>query len=355
MNKKTVLIHGAINTSNFGDVLFAKLFYDMVLNKGDTPVFLTKGPYGISDFNIRELDFYEGGTSISPYMADELILMSGGYFGDNTPGLLSSINRWFRYFKIGLIFVIKKKKIYILGVGGAPLYSWFNRLSAKIIMNHAEKITVRDDDTSKYFSQIGVRKSIHVTADTALAISKDTIPELDELNELNEFKNNRKSILIHLTGIKDKDDQIGNRIIPGVSKFLSENSNYCVILTYDNVIDREIESSLAYRLLKQYNPYIYSYRSAIQLCSLIKEMGIVVTTKLHVGIIGCNFGCSVLSFPMHLHKTARFYELIGAKERCYEFSKIGDGDVYNRLIRYCNSPIHVPNELRRLALENLRY
>ena len=43
-----LLLHGAINLSNFGDYLFAKIFYDYIKDRGQDVDFYTHPQYGIS-------------------------------------------------------------------------------------------------------------------------------------------------------------------------------------------------------------------------------------------------------------------------------------------------------------------
>ena len=357
LSSRIVLLHGAVNTSNFGDVLFVKMFYESVIKRGDVPVFITKGPYRISDFNIGELSLDENDPAFhtSVNKADILIMISGGYFGDNTRGILSASRRWLRYFSIGLLFALRKKEILILGVGGAPLYNWFNRLSARIIMNRANKICVRDEDTAAYFEKIGVVKPIKITADTALAITAANLPALEDEMAVNCFINGRKAILLHLTGISKQDEDINRVIIPELIAFLKKEKDTCIFLTYDNQIKRKIEDTSVFSSLKEYDPYVYDYHSAMQLCSLLNRMDTIITTKLHVGIIGCSLGKSVLSFPMHKHKTKRFYDRIGYSERCRSFFELKEGSVISFLEHYHCLPISVPAEIRKAALENLSY
>lgn len=354
--KRRILIHGAVNTSNFGDVLFAKIFYEQVKAQGDEPIFIDKKPFGISNFNMSELS-YQSPEKVRIRDIDILIFMSGGYFGDNKSDFYLSIVRWMRYFSVGLQFVCMRKKIYVLGVGGAPLYSWFNRVSAKIILNHSEKVTVRDRDTRVYFEKIGVKNKIVETVDTALTINAEKLPVLEDNELIDLFIDNRKTILLHLTGIRESDEKIAHYIVPGLARFLDENDNACLLLSYDNEINRRIEETPVYQCLKKYEPYVYNYHSAMQFCSLINKADTIITTKLHVGIVGACLEKSVISFPLHRHKTIRFYEKIGFQERCIPFDglKADESLVYRMLEKFNCMPIIIPDEVKALAYKNLEY
>lgn len=353
-NQKIVLIHGAVNTSNFGDVLFAYKFYNTLLTDGYKPIFVENGKYGISEFNVKELGYIK--TGIDWHKADELVYMSGGYFGDNNRSLISSLRRWDRYFRIGLYFVIKKKPIYIAGIGGGPLYSWFNRISARIIMNSAQRITVRDDETKDYFVSEGVTAPIYVTADTALTFESEHIPPLiqDETKRLSMNSDNKKVILLHLTGSNSKDALIAERIVPGIKKYLEEDHAAELVLCYDNETKHAISEGCVYKELVGYPIIVYNYSSALQMCALIKKVDTVVTTKLHMGILGATFGKSVISFPMHRFKTIRFYQSIGQADRCVPFDDVTPQRTYDMLMKYADKPISIDPSIKEKARNNLR-
>lgn len=354
--KYNVLIHGAINTSNFGDVLFINIFYKAIKkNKKLNPIFIGEGKYSLSDFNRKELKYYNKVSKKEAEHADILVYMSGGYFGDDNKSFIKGLQRYYRYFKIGLKFVKLKKPIVIIGVGGGPLFNPFCLRAAKKIMNNSKLIIVRDDFTKNYFKSNGVKNDITVTADTALAIKKDIIPKLDNkiYDEIKLKIGNKKIIFFHISVTKKGNSELINKVLPAINKFIEENDDYGVIIGRDGYKDEELSHSDLYKKIKTKYKYAYNYYSSIQLCSLLNNVDLIVTPKLHVGIIGSYLGKSVISISVHSSKTKRFYQQIGQIDRCIQMNDANSVIIYTLLKKYKNKPINIPTNIINSANENI--
>jgi hypothetical protein len=99
---------------------------------------------------------------------------------------------------------------------------------------------------------------------------------------------------------------------------------------------------------------VVPYRDPDQVLGVIKALDLVITTKLHVGIVACALGTSVLAFPAH-QKTRRFYEQIGAADRCLPLHQLAPGDALAQLERFARGelgPAPVPPAVRAAALNN---
>jgi hypothetical protein len=64
------------------------------------------------------------------------------------------------------------------------------------------------------------------------------------------------------------------------------------------------------------------------MCSLIRSVDCVVTTKLHVGIVSTSYEKYIVSCPSH-PKTSRFYNQVGLSNNCFpnaadDFSPVSD-------------------------------
>ena len=353
---KCVILHGAINTSNFGDVLFASMFYNRLNEMPEKyDVYFAEFPqYGVGSFVRKECNYNKHISLLRQLKSDALVYISGGYLGDNKKSIRLNARRFFRYVLPGLIAVVAKKKIYILGAGGGPLYSAINRWGFKCIMNHSEIITVRDPETKQYFESIGVRKHIEATTDTALAIHDDMLPQLAILNQDDYIMkcDGKKKLFIHLVKLKSVDTEFAKKIIPAVNEFLERNKEYSVIIGSDLELD-DMNALETVKSLKHKNYYEYKYHSAWQLCSLLKDMDLIITPKLHVGIIGAALGKSVVSFPEHAYKTSRFYANINEEGRSMRLECVNQDEALRMMEKYAAVPITIDKNVRKLAMENL--
>lgn len=356
--KNKILIHGAIDSSNFGDVIFAHIFYEnlKMTNKFEVD-FLGKGRYSISDFNRQELNYETRVTWKEAMKYDALVYMSGGYFGDDDKSFKKSIKRYLRYFRIGLRFAKANKPIFIIGVGGGPLYGRICTSAAKKIIKKANYISVRDNYTKEYFSAFNGKKEIHLTSDTALTIDRTNIPNLDKdiRENIRKTLKDKKVLLLHLPGTKSGDEKVLKRIIPSLNNFLEKNQDYGVVICNDFINNEDLSQNACYKEIKTQYKYAYKYYSAYQLCALINYSDFVITSKLHVGIFGCSFEKCVLSIPLHSSKTQRFYDQIGESGRCVHMNDITDEILDVLFEKYKNKNVKISQDIFEKAQRNVSF
>ncbi|MGG6310596.1 polysaccharide pyruvyl transferase family protein [Paenibacillus macerans] len=351
-----VIIHGATNGSNYGDVLFADLFYRgacEALPSKDV-LFMEMPHYGIGQFYRDELKYTNRMTLKDFFQADLLVYMSGGYFGETTPHFKDHLKRFFRYFWIGLFYLLRKKKVVICGVGGGPIS---NRMLLKVInfiMNRAMYITVRDHETQEYFLNKGVKNHIQVTCDTAQVIDQTMVEHIDlkEEETINQLFADQKLIFLHV-GITPKDDVKFQNIVEGLNRFLRKHPEYGVIFGNDGKSNFDINQFKSIKSLQCEKKYFYKYSGAWQLTALLNKVDFVITPKLHVGIISSSLGKSVVSFPVHKQKTLRYYRQIGEEGRCKLFSEVNPEIVEQMIETYHDKPITIDDSIRRTAKMNI--
>ncbi|MCQ2516222.1 MAG: polysaccharide pyruvyl transferase family protein [Saccharofermentans sp.] len=342
-----ILIHGATNGSNFGDCLFAHIFYEVLNDYGDVD-FLRIPKFGLCKYLKNEIASYS--TKFSSYKeADCLVYMSGGYFGDTTKNLRESLIRYFRYFRVAKHFIQEKKPIYICGVGGGPVSNTFLRKKMVEIMNAAKFVSVRDTETAEYFKAHGVRKEIYVTTDSALSIWKRDLPELDD--SLKELVADKKNIFFHVYGSNESNKELAQKILPALNRYIAEHPNeYRVFVGSDNVTKHKISDLDIYKDLCA-DKISVDYSATWDFCALLKNMDSAITVKLHVGIVSSLFNKSVISFPKHINKTKRYYKQIGYSERCKLLRECCEEDVYDMISKYIDQPMNI--DLRLIEKSNI--
>lgn len=345
-----ILVHGAINGSNFGDCIFAHLFYESMSRYGTTD-FLHIPKYGMCKYLMIEIDGYK--NTINNYKdADCLVYMSGGYFGDTTSSLKEAVKRYFRYFRVANYFLKNNKPIYICGIGGGPVNNLFLRKKIIRILNSAKFVSVRDKETADYFYRNGVHNRIIVTTDTALSIRDRKFPELNK--NIKELTIGKKNIFLHVCGNNKSNKEIMEKILPSLNKYLTAHTNqYRVFVGTDNISRIKIKDLLVFKKLHG-DKVAVDYSSTWELCSLLKHMDSIITIKLHVGIVSALYGKSVISFPIHVNKTLRFYKQIGYPERCKLLKDVDDNDVLSMLEKFMSENINIKSNLISKAYVNLK-
>jgi len=351
--KYKIEIHGAINTPNFGDVLFARMFYEACKSIPNAEVdFLQIPRFGVGKY-VREETGYDRKRGKLEYLkANALILMSGGYLGLDNTSIYYVLHLYFRFIFPALLFQMLRKPVYIIGVGGGPIDSKWLRRKIKRLVNHAQKVIVRDEETRDYFIAYGVKNSIELSTDTALSYDKESIQKIEDEDFQNLFCN-KKVLLLHTE--RPSNQEIAKKIIPSINIFLEKHKEYGVVFGYDYPINESLEETVCFKELCCETKYAYKYKNTDQMIALLNASDCIITTKLHVGIMGALCGKSVISFPTHREKTQRFYKQIGYPERCIHFTKIDDDIVLQQLEQYHNKPISIQESLITKAKENLMF
>ena len=343
-----ILIHGATNGSNFGDCLFAHVFYEALLEFGDVD-FLKKPRFGLCDYLAREIKNYK--SSFKAKDADCLVYMSGGYFGDTTNSWKEAVVRYFRYFSVAKHFIKNSKPIYVCGVGGGPVNNRFLRKRMIQILNYADFVSFRDQETADYFVQNGLTNKVFVTTDTALSIKGRALPQLSA--EYESMLGEKKNIFLHVYGDDNYNVELEEKILPALNRFLNEHLNeYRVFVGTDNLCRGKVSELNIFRRLEA-DKIALEYYSTWDFCSLLGHMDSVITVKLHAGIVSALYNKSVLSFAKHVNKTIRFYKQIGYIERCKLLRDIDAEKAYDMMNRYMDERIHIKQEIIDQAKTNL--
>ena len=354
MKKKTIVIHGATNTSNFGDVLFAELFFKRIKSNGDQAAFLKWPKYGVCKYVADYVGSTDNAGLFSLPDVDAVVMMSSGYFGDspNKNKFIEGIRRIARYFFPIILFVLAGKHLLILGVGGGPLYSKLSRSFACFLMNRAKVVTVRDIETKNFFVSYGVKRHIDVTSDTALVLVNDVKNNTDKTH-----KEKENIIFVHLVPGLFYTEEMKMKIIPAINKFITDVENSAIVLGFDCIVNNDsydLVNKELLPLIATNNKTVVKYSDPQQLCKILCKSKLIITMKLHVGIVGAAYGNSVLSFPLHDEKTPRFYRQIGEENRCVPLALLNDNIVYDLMKTFYDKPIHIPNTLVEAAERNLQ-
>ena len=140
-----------------------------------------------------------------------------------------------------------------------------------------------------------------------------------------------------------------------MNQYLIDHPEYSVIVGTDNCVDQsKILESETYRAISCNQKTIYSYVSVRQLCDVISKVDVVITPKLHVGIVASTFEKSVISFAIHREKTQRYYKQIGEEGRSIKLSDVDENVALEQIKKYFDKPIHIPDDLIQNAKSNIK-
>lgn len=324
-----VALHGAYRTNNFGDHLILAIQANFIRETSKNKVLL---PFAINSFDnvIGTRERAKGIRSLN--QCRYLIYGAGGYFGEPSTNQMRWGLRFFKYHCLPGEYAIFRNMPYaVIGVGAGPVTNLLTRNEIRRICNHASVITVRDIESKEYLVEYGVSsEKILVTADVALSLDKDDLPyeSIQKANEILGNNSNRKKYGIHINGLNS--GRYGEKVkilLKECIEFIKKNNDILPVLIIDHEGASDQIQVVDY-LSKEFdgNCVVVPYQNPWVISAILEKLDLVLTTKLHVGIVSYALGTQPLCFPTH-QKTKRFYKQIKQEGACYSLDDLTPGTV----------------------------
>ena len=293
---------------------------------------------------------------------DAAIFGGGGYIATKRIGLRAYRLLLFTHLRPMLKAKRKKIPYAIVGLGAGPIHDPILQKITKNALDGADLIIVRNQESKNYLKKYGVKNEIIVTTDLALDFTTDIINEKDrEMAEklMAGLPQGRRIFLhINLYNISEtpkNDIERGcSELVKDIVKYAEKNTDAVFILgsDYESIQCDRINKMISKMLpigrsiiIKQYEPF--------QLAAILSQVDVVITTKLHVGIVATSLNKTVLSFSGD-QKIKRFYRQIGASDRCLELNTLKNGDAFKQLEKFTYAEAVDITEQRLLAQLTLK-
>lgn len=340
-----ILLNGATAGTNFGDFLFAYMFQEYLMQHRDIDeVLWYSSKVAYSDFFASHLKNNRFGRIDN---VDGLVSISGGYFAGDDKRLWDYVLRYFRYFAVIQKCILRRKPYGIFGIEVAHSKSWILDRIQRYLLRRASVVVVRNTESFAVAKEYGVENLI-CTADSVFALRNEVFQQKIVPAEIESP--DRKLLLFHVRSKRQDNISLNERLIPAVNEFLAVHKDYGVVLTTDQYGEKITEELkfIAQQIRCDWI-LLYNYEDPLALCKVIDCADLVVTAKLHVGIVGAKLGKSVLSFSDHSSKISRFYAQIGEPCRSIPLATATKDVVLKMLNEYYDKPIEVPLELQEAA------
>lgn len=338
-----VLIHGATNwgSSNFGDVIYADQVARFVLDRLNVASVQMAEP---SDF-VAKVAPYATSNGLTVSNSDALVYIPGGYFGEgHAAGLLDNSIHFLRFFPVGLRAAMRKTPIAIIGVGAGPIRSSLLKTPIRIICSHAETIVVRDTESRLALERLGVSNVIE-SFDPILSINLESCRKQNEqFRKLRRGNPDKKTLFVHFNHSELATHVFGD----AAASFLKTHPDYMIVTSFDQQF-KNPEERMARFFDYVPDAIAIDYSNPYELIDVLKECNLVLTCKLHVGVVAAMYQKSVICAAEHPEKSQRFYDAIGEHERCVSLYESGASKVKELLDRYEGAPTVIPGELYKKA------
>jgi polysaccharide pyruvyl transferase WcaK-like protein len=306
-------VHGSYYGRNFGDTLILAIIVNWVREYNpQAQIFL---PFVTSEQEAIEILGHKN-PEFELADLDGLIFGPGGYFGEPSGGFIKKI-RWSlrnyeRHIKWNKIFYKNKLPYIIVGVGVGPLSFRFIRRGVVKLFGNANAIAVRDKYSRQYLIDWGIQQErINQTSDVALSL----VPNPD-------IKTVKNKVALHFPApLIEGEHQVKSFI-----DFIKAISEKCDVHFFEDINGQFSRSKNPRNLKNLLDPQglklpVVEYKDPNSLIKDLQSFDKIITSKLHVGIVGYSLGKRVLSIPAH-PKTMRFYEQIDRSEFCIPFQNV---------------------------------
>lgn len=306
-------IHGSYYARNFGDTLIIKIIVDWV-REYNPNVEITL-PFINSEKEAIEILGHT--NKIIPFEElDGVIFCPGGYFGEPPGNFLHklkwSVRNYKRHIQWNSLMYKKNIPFAIIGLGVGPLSIGFMKKNVIKLFSHTNHIAVRDKYSKQYLINWGIdQNKINQTTDVALTLQ----PKADIVEQKN-------SVALHFPATIWKDENQINEFVNFI-KNIKDKYNISYFEDINGQFSRTKNEKNIRNILKKHNidfPVVV-YENPSQLIASLQKFEKIITSKLHIGIVGYSLGKKLLSIPAHT-KTIRFYEQIERSNFCIPFSEI---------------------------------
>lgn len=340
MKKNNYLLHGATNcnSSNYGDFIYGDMIYSYFKKNENNNVLF----YQPSNFFKKYLSNYDKNKYFKKRDADLIIYIPGGYFGEGPNARFrDNIIQFLRFMPLGIWAAFKRKKMIVLGVGAGPLNNIFMKYGVKKISDFSQLITVRDNDSFKCLKNISSNNNIYEAEDLILTYNvKQSKTKSKQINELLNRANGKQIMLIHFN-----HDQIALEKFAKTINFFNDNNNdYYYVVASDSILKNEDENINSFKKLANFDFYHFRYSDPYELSSLLYKIDVVLTCKLHVGVVSCLLNKSVIVAACHYDKTKRFYEHINCSDRCLDLNNVNSKDIFKLLLKKKDKKVVIPQK-----------
>lgn len=297
---KKILVHGAFQNKNFGDILLLDTLIDKLrLNKKQIRV-SNCCEYVSEELNLKRSSIYD------TIFTRKIVFCGGGYFGERS----KDKNSWylqfmFRHMPIILISLITRKDIIVYGTGFGPINNVFAKFFLGKLFKNANFSALRDHESLKYIKDYYQFENVKFTYDLVLSQKADFFYQKYSINPISQ----KRRIAIHLPGTPN---DLGLRL--KIIDFIISNANeeYEIIFFSDNGLNKEAD----YFNTKYLN---FKYSNINEVLGILSSSEIIITSKLHVGIVASIFSKKIISIYSH-DKTARLYKQLGREDVCCKLS-----------------------------------
>lgn len=259
-----------------------------------------------------------------------LIFTGGGYFADGDHGSARQVRRHLRAMRnrmvYGSVFAYARQRnvpCAVFGLEVGPLANPLYRSCVKQILLSARAVVVRNEESRANAERIcGGLVAPQVHLDAALSITRRSLSgEKDQESAAAGLQSQEAKVGLHVHSVDDDLDRSSSlEFITHIVSTLLRDRPIQLYYIHDQRKNGQhpSRSIRAEQLIVERFPgtRVLPYRGTAQMINEISAMDLLVTTKLHVGIVARGLDVPVIALGAH-PKIRRFYEAIDEGDACW--------------------------------------
>lgn len=335
---KLIILHGATNckSSNYGDYLYGEIIYKYLKDKNYDVIF-----YQPSEFFKKHIPGYSGICGRKNSAA--VLYIPGGYFGEgHNASFKENIIQFLRFMPLGIWTSFRQTPMAVIGVGAGPNQNSLLKCGIKRICNHSKFVSVRDSISYEALRSICPNSKLYDCADLITA-SQQYFEQRNtqQILEIVRSNANKKLLLIHY----NNNEHALGLFAASAKEFIKAHPDYFVVVSSDSCIDNENELFSRFKEIFGEDCGHFIYVDPGEFTAFIQQVDMVLTCKLHVGVVSCCYGKSVIAVACHPEKTKRFYDQIGVNDRCVSLFDTSTDQLRELLEKFHSNPINIPDSV----------
>lgn len=300
MSAGHLLLGGYLGSGNLGDDAVMLGFAHGAAMHGFEISVLSGSPeetnrhYGFTSYNRRDFKQIEQALS----RVDALVFPGGSIFQDVT-----SVKSVAYYQKVVAMTKKANKRVFLVGQGVGPLKTFLGRNLATRAFNMADGIAVRDPASLDALKELGVKRTVRATADSAFLM-----PSPPPTDDVADFQvGNMKVVGVAPRPLDKKTDVIG--LFGDFCRLLYQSGSMPVLIPMDHQEDTELAAEISKRMGGKI-PDLRKIPTPMLLQQRMARMDLVVAMRLHAGILAALAGIPPLMVSYD-PKVAAFSKQLG--------------------------------------------
>lgn len=334
-----VILHGATNcdSSNYGDYIYGEMVYEYLKEKGINVCF-----YQPSLFFEKNIKDYFKNFAIDKRKADLIMYIPGGYFGEGHQARFrDNLVHFLRFMPLGIWASYKKIPMVVVGVGAGPNHCSFMNFAIRRICNHSQFVTVRDKESCEALKKLCPKANIVESGDLIITKALNAANNSSQIIRIGQVKKNRRVILVHYNHSREALLKFARCI----KKFSAKHPEYLVVVASDSILKYEEEYFKEFENESEVKCEHFLYEDPSEMTAFLKTVDVVLTCKLHVGVVASTLGKSVVAVACHPEKTVRFYSQIGESGRCVSLFDVTSDEICQLLEEYHENKIKIDEQV----------